>query len=661
MIVTVGRKEVLELRPQWLGQTKLVTLPPLGPDDVKVLLRALMEDEPLPAHVERYILEAGQGNPLYIQEILKMLLEENLLQRVDGRWQAPPHLEDFRVPRTIQALLAARLERLPSDERVVVQHGSVVGKEFWFGAVQALTTEELRQEIGRSLQSLVRRDLLEPQMSQLAGEDSFRFAQTLMRDAAYNALPKEHRAELHEKVAAWLRERAGDRVGEYEEILGYHLEQAALLRKALGLDDAVTDELTKEAGRILAHSGRRALGRGDLHAAVALLRRGLVLVGPDSPMGLGLSVDLSRALMEAGELQEASGLATQAIRHSTELNDPKMLARARLQACALQESVDHDRFIDTAKEEIESLIEQMAALGDELGQTRALILLADYYWDLLQTEKTQELLLRALPLARAVGDRVEEGRIQAYLSAAAFWGTTHVHEAIELCEEILKTGSDDQIMRAKTMTNLAGLHAMNADFEQARKLITEGRRLQQELGQELTHAHTTQIAGMVELLAGDPKGAIDLFRYGLVALESMGEQAYLSTQAALLARALYMAGELDEAYEMTLVSERAADASAEEEGVAEWGPTRLRILAERGELKEAARLAEKVIAASPEVEDVISLGDGFTAVAELFVRAGDTERARTFYQDALTAYEAKGVKPFAAQVQQRLSQLAHSA
>jgi len=652
MIVTVGREELLEQRPQWIGESTSIALDALTPDNVRTLLGLLLGDDQLPPEIEQYVLGAGQGNPLYIQEILKMLLEEKLLERRDGRWRAEIKLEEYRVPRTIQALLAARLERLPQEERAVVQHGSVIGTEFWFGAVTALTTEELRQEIGRSLHSLVRRDVLKPQLSELAGEDSFRFAQSLMRDAAYDALPKEHRAELHEKVAGWLREQAGDRVGEYEEILGYHLEQAVLLRRAVGITDDTTDNLSIEAGDILARTGRRALGRGDLHASVGLLRRALALLGANSYAGLELSIDLSRALMEAGELGEASESVRDAVANSTERQDRKMLARARLQEIALQAMTNYDEWLRSAPDAVGSLFAEMTELGDQLGQTRALLQLADYHWDGLRTGKAQELLHQALPLARAVGDKVEEGRIQSYLAAAAFFGPMPVDDAIALCGDILERASDNQIVSAMTMRMLGGLYAMRGDFDEGRESHTAGRILAHDLGQKLALAHSTQSSGLIELLAGDAEAAVALFREGFDALEAMGEQAYLSTQAAFLANALFALGSIEEAHEMTLLSERTTEVAAV--GLAEWGPTRIRVLTTRGQLREAVELAEKVIGAAHQVEDVISTGDCYTAIAELFVKAGQHDRARSFYEDALAAYEAKGVRPLATAIKARL-------
>lgn len=657
MILTVGRGELLEKRPEWLARTTVIHVGPLEQDDARNLIRKVLNDDPLPAQVERRVLEAAQGNPLYVQEILKMMLEQRLLERKADHWEATAELEGFEAPRTIQALLAARLERLPQEERAVVQRGSVVGKAFWFGAVSALTTEDLRSDIGRYLQSLIRKDVLEPQSSEIAGEDSFRFEQTLMRDAAYGALPKQHRADLHEKVADWLIQRAGDRVREYEDVLGHHWEQAVLLRRSLGIEDERTRQLAGKAGEVLAGSGRRALASGDLPAAVGFLKRSVPLLPSGSTEALELQLDLATALAESGELRAAGTITEGVLAVATESQDRVIAARARLQDSAIRSMTDYDGWMQTAGEELPALLDELKELKDELGQIRALQLLADYHWDNLRTAKAEELLTQALPMARKLADRAEEGKIEGFLAAAAFWGPMPVDEAIQLCTSISSSRPDDRLLQAKCMRSLSALHAMKGDFDQARALVAESRTLHMELGQLLSLAHSSQYFGLVEMMAGDHEAAITLLRAGLDALVEMGDEAFSSTQSALLARALHSAGRLDEAFEMTLKSEQTADPAESSLSEAEWGPTRIRVLAARGELQEAARLGERVIEAAQRVEDVICAGNCLTSVAELFGIARQPDRARTFYTDALVIYEAKGAQPLANEVRERLETL----
>src|SRR3989442_10139504 len=168
------------------------------------------------------------------------------------------------VPPTLRALLGARLDQLETAERRVLERGAVEGEVFHRGAVQALAPEET--EVTPRLAALVRRQLIRPDRAQFAREDGFRFRHLLIRDAAYDALPKASRAELHERFAAWLEQR-GEELVELDEILGYHLEQAAHYRQELGQADPT---LAERAGARLAAAGRRALWRGDDRAAERL-------------------------------------------------------------------------------------------------------------------------------------------------------------------------------------------------------------------------------------------------------------------------------------------------------------------------------------------------------------------------------------------------------
>src|SRR5206468_3675316 len=133
------------------------------------------------------------------------------------------------------------------EERAVIQRASVAGQVFWWGAVAELSPEASRADVGARLQSLVRRELIRQEPSAFAEEDAFRFGHILIRDAAYAALPKESRSALHERLADWLERKAADRAAEYEEIVGYHLEQAVRYRAELGRREQETEELALEA------------------------------------------------------------------------------------------------------------------------------------------------------------------------------------------------------------------------------------------------------------------------------------------------------------------------------------------------------------------------------------------------------------------------------
>ena len=193
---------------------------------------------------------------------------------------------EVEVPPTLKALLAARLDQLDEPERRVLERGSVEGEIFHRGAVQALAPEET--QVTTRLAALVRRQLVRPDRAQLAGDDGYRFRHLLIRDAAYDALPKAVRADLHARFADWLDEH-GDALVERDEIVGYHLEQAARYRAELGRPDSA---LAERAAVRLATAGRRANDRLDDRAALALLTRAVELLRPHR---LDLALELEAA------------------------------------------------------------------------------------------------------------------------------------------------------------------------------------------------------------------------------------------------------------------------------------------------------------------------------------------------------------------------------
>ena len=218
------------------------------------------------------------------------------MTRSDGHWVPAGDLSQITVPPTIHALLAARLDRLGRDERAVIERGSVEGKVFHRGAVAELSTEQLRESVWNNLQTLVRKELIRPDRTDLPGEDAFRFRHLLIRDAAYEAMPKELRAELHERFADWL-----DQIGlaEQDEIVGYHLEQAYRYRVELAPVDSAAEALALRAGERLGSAARRATQRADVSATIGLSERALALLPETHELRPRLLADLGHSLRRA--------------------------------------------------------------------------------------------------------------------------------------------------------------------------------------------------------------------------------------------------------------------------------------------------------------------------------------------------------------------------
>jgi hypothetical protein len=294
----MARSELVERRPGWPGTLRLEPLPPEQAD-------ALIGDS-VSGELRERIARAAGGNPLFISEMLVMAAEN----------------AEVDVPPTLKALLATRLDQLDEAERKVLERGSVEGEIFHRGAVQALAPEET--QVTTRLAGLVRRELIRPDRAQLAGDDGYRFCHLLIRDAAYGALPKAVRADLHARFASWLDEH-GRALVERDEIVGYHLEQAAWYQAELGQPDPT---LAERAAARLAAAGRRANDRLDGRAALALLTRAVELLRPHR---LDLALELEAAWANEAVDVRAAARAADALSERGEAagdHSGAMLARA---------------------------------------------------------------------------------------------------------------------------------------------------------------------------------------------------------------------------------------------------------------------------------------------------------------------------------------------
>ena len=306
MVLGVGRPELLDRSE--LQSADLVELGPLTAPQGGDLVANFLG----PAHVagdqlER-IVAVAQGNPLFLEELLRMLIDEGALHREDGSWGLAPEFREVSIPPTIQGLLGARLDRLEPDQRKVLERASLIGEEFWPAALGHLMPEMVPLELGTCLAALVGKGLVQPGGTPFGRQPAFHFAHILMSDEAYEQLLKEDRAALHEQLARWVEQHVGERAGEYGEILGYHLERAARCRGELSPFDDQAAGLARNAAGWLTAAGQKALARGDMPAAANLLERAASLLPSGDQERHQLLPKLGMALAETGNKARADEL-----------------------------------------------------------------------------------------------------------------------------------------------------------------------------------------------------------------------------------------------------------------------------------------------------------------------------------------------------------------
>jgi tetratricopeptide (TPR) repeat protein len=633
-MVTVARPELLEQRPGWSGgrlNASTMLLEPLAAEESATLLEHLAGDAALPADASDRITRTAEGNPLFLEELLAMLIEEGRLRRDGGRWVAND-LAAASTPPSIQALLAARLDRLAGEERALLDRASVMGQAFDRAAVLALTPEPARAEADAYLLSLVRKELLRPAPAPLGGRDGFQFRHQLVRDAAYDSLPKQTRAELHERYADWLAEAFAARGGEVGEVLGWHLERAYRFLTELGPADT---------------RGRRLAAAANLpERAIALLPEG------DRPR-LRLLADLGEVLVLNVETERATQVLDEALAAAERSGDQELAAHATLGNLELRLD-SPDRGPDRYRADVQEVLALLKELGDEQGQSRAWRLLGlDSYLRCL-IGRAEDEFQRAVEHARAAGDRRVEAASQYPLVQAAYWGPTPVAEGIRRCQEIRDHAEGSYRVELAALHTLAALHAMAGRFDQAREAGEAATQIADKLGPSRFAAICAQFRGQVELLAGDPAAAERWLRWGAGILERMGEQGLRAEMTANLARALAsQGGRDDEAFELAEVSGELAVRDDRYSQVERRGPL-AQVLARRGRLEEAERLATEAVELAADTDMLGMRAGALLDLAGVLRAAGRAAEAGALAGQALELAGRKGHLVAASQARELL-------
>jgi class 3 adenylate cyclase/tetratricopeptide (TPR) repeat protein len=618
LLLCIARPELPERRPAW---PVTLRLEPLADQDVDELI-----PEGIAGELRAKITRAAGGNPLFIGEMLAMA------QEVGAGVEVPPSL---------RSLLAARLDQLDAGERRVLERGAVEGEIFHRGAVQALAPEET--QVTPRLAALVRRQLIRPDRAQFAREDGFRFRHLLIRDAAYDALPKATRAELHERFAAWLEQR-GEELVELDEILGYHLAQAARYKQELGQADPI---LAERAGERLAAAGRRALWRGDERAAAGLLERALELTRP-ARLDVVLELDLARALFERDAATSAA-IAAAAAERARAAGDETGELLARVGAAY------HRVFFSTdAVDELERLARKALPLLEQAGNHAGLV----HVWYALgfgvanhrgRFEDYAHAAEQAFRHARLAGQRNSH---LFHLDDAIADGPRPADEALRTLDALLPDNPSPRLLLVR-----AWLLSMLARFDEAARVAREAGEHWRELtGDDWVDVYLARIAAT----AGRHEDAAAHLRRFCDLLEARGLRSFLSTYAPLLGRSLCALGRHDEAEPLARIGRELGD---EQDATTQalWRQVQALVNVRRGHHTQAEQLAREAVAITERTDALNWQGDALCDLAEVLHAAGQRDEAAAALAQALERYVHKKNLAMSAQVRDRLAELQDAA
>ena len=620
LVLCTARPDLFELRPTWTApkpNATLLTLQALSERDSEALVDELGL---LSAETRKRIVDVAEGNPLFVEQIVAMQAESG-----NGQLKVPP---------TLQALLAARIDRLEDRERAVVQRGSVEGRLFHRGAVAALLPDAERPEVGAHLLSLVRKELIRPDRATLPGDDAFRFGHILIRDAAYEAIPKRQRASLHERFATWLEERLGDDAPD--EIVGYHLEQAYRYWEELGAPNASVG--SRSANR-LAAAAHAATARRDVVAAANLLGRAVELV-PDGAFRALLYVQLGDALKEGDELARAQVALEKGVALAREAADAHAEWLGRIWLAVVRALQDPEGAAERMLEEARAAIAACEPAGDHEVLAAAWERIAVFPIWHGEASMDMHAFERALFHARQAGSVALEVNLAGMRAPDFIWGPGRVEEGLRYAEEIVERLGHVPGMQEFALHLHAHMQARLGEFEGALEAMTEYRARLRELGRGREYAGTAECVWDVCLWSGDWEHGESALREGYELMEKSGNMASLSTAAINLGEAVVRLGKLDEAERLCEVGEdlRVRDDVANE---VHLNALRARVRAARGDFSSAEAPARRAVELAAGTGYLERTADAWVTLATILRATGDPEE-RSAAMEALRLYEQKG-------------------
>ncbi|MBL7495340.1 AAA family ATPase [Frankia sp. CNm7] len=644
LLLCLTRPDLLEERRQWGGGKLNATsmlLQPLTDERCQRLIRSLMGSDDVPPALIDRITSSAAGNPLFVEQMVAALVDDGLLRRDGNGWTATGNLRDVKVPPSISALLAARLDRLDAAERRVLERAAVVGGRFYLDAVVDLSDPEERPHVASHCLALVRKELVHPDRSDLPGVEAFRFLHVLLRDCAYQATSKRQRADLHERFARWLQARMLGGPGEHDELVGYHLEQAYRYRVELGQRDATTVELGRQAASCLIEAADR-VRQGDEMGAAQLLKRAIVLLPELDPLRLRAEIDLGWALYSFGRLSDADRILRQVTERARRGGEEGLRAHARLAHLRVQFATEPEGLVAVTLEEAGQALAAFVHEGDEVGAALAARSRASAYIAAGQFTAAEKAMRLAVQHAEDSGVPRASQSLRRELVSLLSWTPRPVEESISLALAALAEAGDDRGQRRALLAQLAVLTAMGGDLEAARTHLKDAEEIVWDLsGPRFDPLHSGFVVARVAVLGDDLATAERELLKSCRHLSKMGEKVFLATRAAALAEVMLALGRLDDAGKYVT---RCRDAAAGDQLPAQagWCGVHARLLAIRGRDNEALRFAETAVELAGKTDDLDGQAAALLARAEVLHRRGRKDDAAESLAAALERYHRKG-------------------
>jgi hypothetical protein len=650
LVVASSRPELLDGRPAWGSgrmEASRIHLEPLSEEESRSLLSALLTVDDLPAELRQRILDRAEGNPLYVEEVVRMLIEEGMVERRGDRWHARAEASAVRVPDSIEALIRARLDTLPRGERGTLQAAAVVGRIFQRSAVAAIAPSTSSTPLQQYLEDAILRDLITEERA--PDEPTFRFRHILIRDVAYATLPKARRAELHRAVADWLRAWAGDRISEFTEIEAYHLEQRLLLQQELtGWVDPADKQRAVDA---LFASVRKAKARDDSRAALSFTERALALQPEAGEQRLELEWLHIDSLRRLSQFRRSGELAVKLEIEARRLGRRDIEGRAVLAKAGDQWISPEKADPAGALKELHHARELLEESGDDLHLLGALELLGYGGWWAGDLEDATKFWSQQRDVARAHGWASHEAEALALLAKAKALGgdLESAREMHGQARELAAKGSS-RLVQAQ-MERLFGSFAQRFDETAAEEALRSALPTLEEFGADEEQYVALSHLGDIAMRRDDKEAALALHTQ---ALEHVMDHVGYKPEA--MRRIANLLIELGRPEEAEPIIEEAVKMTAKDDLVTIASTAMVMgILREaQGRDEEAERLLREAVTVIEKTG--FAIWEEHIALAEFLLRHGRTAEAEPFLEKARDTNRAYGPdSPLAIYMERRVA------
>ncbi len=538
-ILALARPDLIDHRPAWGSgrmEASRLQLEALSREEAASLVHALLAVDGLPDRLRDQILDRAEGNPLFVEETIRMLIDQGAVVERDGAWVAADELAEVEVPDTIEALVRARLDSLPRDERAILQGAAVIGRTFRRSALASIMGEP----VDAFLEQAILRDFVSEEPS---ADPSYRFKHLVICDVAYAALPKARRADLHRRTVEWLVAWAADRRDEFVEIEAQHLEQAVKLQAEL--EGQTDDALVGQAVAALRRSTEKALARDDLRAVISFATRALALAPRSTEERLELQTMLLEAMFESGDFAHGRDLGTAVAEEAGAIGRRDLRGRALLRAgldTAVGPGRDQDRAAGVAI--LLEARDELRAAGDLAHEADVLYYLG--FGGLLDGDLDAALSAwqGAAALANQAGDAGREVRAQQRVIHVLFDAGRRT-EAEDLLDQAAARAPELSLVTRAQVWKSQGQHLtrFGIDVDGGRALLAQAIEVGEQFGDFDLRLGSLSSLAEIDVITGDAAGALRWSQAHLDLVRALGHDWMLAAAEHWMAQSLLAAGD----------------------------------------------------------------------------------------------------------------------